>query len=72
MAHKVMMELPARELNRADAVFRVHQDGKRLGTLHVSNGSMVWFPRSTRYGYKISWAKFDDLMHNEASRFEKR
>jgi hypothetical protein len=24
------------------------------------------------YGYKMGWAKFDELMQEEASRFEKR
>lgn len=70
--HRVVMELPARELNRADAVFAVQQDGRKLGTLHVSNGSLVWFPRSTQYGYKMGWAKFDELMRSDATRFEKR
>ena len=47
-------------------------DGTVLGTLAVSNGSIVWFPRGTSYGYKMGWAKFDELMQKEASRFEKR
>jgi len=50
----------------------VKRDGIVLGTLAVSNGSIVWFPRGTSYGYKMGWTKFDQLMQEQASRFEKR
>jgi phage pi2 protein 07 len=59
-------------LNRADAVFAVARDGRKYGTLHVSNGAVVWFPRDTSYGYKISWQKLHELMEKHARRFEKR
>lgn len=70
--HRVVMELPPRELNRADAQFAVEQDGRRLGTLRVSNGSLVWFPHGTQYGYKLGWTAFHSLMREHASRSERR
>ena len=70
--HKVTMAIPPRELNRADARFNVKRDGKKFGTLHISNGSIVWFPRNRSYGHKMKWAKFDDLFQIEGTRFEKR
>ncbi len=70
--HKVTMKMPPRELNRADAEFTVNRDGKKLGTLTVSNGSIVWFPPYTSYGYKIGWKKFHELMEEHATRVEKR
>lgn len=69
--HKVTMTLPPRQIKRADAMFKVNQDGKRFGTLEISNGSLVWFPAYTQYGRKISWKKFDKLMEG-ATRIEKR
>ncbi|MGQ9570957.1 MAG: hypothetical protein ACUVUQ_08985 [Thermodesulfovibrionales bacterium] len=48
------------------------RDGIVLGTLDVSNGSIVWFPRGTSYGYKMGWTNFGQLMQEEASRFVKR
>lgn len=39
--HKVMMSMPPREVKRADAQFAVERDGKKFGTLEVSNGSLV-------------------------------
>jgi len=70
--HKVTMKLPPRELKRADAVFAVDRDRKKLGTLHVSNGAVVWFPPYTSYGCKMSWQKFHELMNEHATRVEKR
>ncbi len=70
--HDVSFNIPQRALGKADVEFQVKRDGAVLGTLAVSNGSIVWFPKGTSYGYKMGWAKFDELMQKEASRFEKR
>jgi hypothetical protein len=70
--HKVTLNIPARELNRADVVFNVASDGKKFGTMTVSNGSVVWFPRGTVYGYKIGWERFHQFMLEDATRFEQR
>ncbi len=70
--HKVMMSTPPREVRRADAQFSVERDGKKFGTLEISNGSIVWFPPYTAYGYKVSWKKFDELMADNATKIEKR
>ncbi len=72
MSHTVTMKLPPRELKRADAVFEVTDDDGKLGTLHVSNGSVVWFPRNTSYGFKMGWQKFNQIMSENARRVEKR
>jgi hypothetical protein len=70
--HQVDMTLPTRELGRADAVFEVKADGEVLGSLHVSRGAVVWFPSGTTYGYKLGWAKFDELMQAHGNRSEAR
>lgn len=72
MAHKVMMSVPPRELNRADAKFAVSSGGKKAGTLHVSNGTLVWFPPYTTYGYKMGWKRFNEVMQEHARRVEQR
>jgi hypothetical protein len=70
--HKVIMEIPPREIKRADAKFVVMRNGRTYGTLEISNGSIVWFPASTTYGYKLGWEKFHQLMRQEATRHEVR
>jgi len=70
--HAVTVDVPRRPLARADITFRVKADGKVFGTLAVSNGSVVWFPRNSTYGRKMGWKKFDQMMQNEPTRFERR
>jgi hypothetical protein len=70
--HEVQFELPKRTIGRADAKFMVKRDGALLGTLTVSNGSLVWFPKGTSYGCKVPWKKFDELMKTHARRTERR
>lgn len=41
----------------------VVQDGcLKFGELQVSQGSIVWFPRFGKRGYKMDWEKFDKCM----------
>jgi hypothetical protein len=42
--HDVSFSIPERALGKADVQFVLKQDGSVLGTLAVSNGSIVWFP----------------------------
>ena len=70
--HDVSFSIPERALGKADVKFLVKSDGSVLGTLAISNGSMVWFPKGTTYGLKIGWKKFNELMQGNATRLEKR
>ena len=70
--HDVSFSIPSRALGKADVTFHVKRDGQVYGTLEVSNGSVVWFPKGTTYGYKIGWKKFDEAIRAKATRFEKR
>jgi hypothetical protein len=70
--HKVTMKMPPRTIGRADAIFEIEQDGLLFGTLTISKGSLVWFPRNTTKGRKIGWSRFALLMEEHARRIEKR
>lgn len=70
--HDVSFNIPQRALGKADVEFLVKRDGAVLGTLAVSNGSIVWFPKGTTYGLKVGWKKFNDIMQESATRFERR
>ncbi|HEY0503216.1 MAG TPA: hypothetical protein VGD42_06940 [Lysobacter sp.] len=67
MAHKVIFNLPKRELGREDIEFVVMRtdksgDGKRFGTLLVSKGAIEWRPTNKVYRRKLNWTRFDQLM----------
>ena len=70
--HDVIVEMPPRPLKRQDVTFVVKSDGAVLGTLKVSNGSVVWFPKKTTFGYKMDWEKFDAIMQEHATTEEQR
>lgn len=70
--HDVSFSIPERSLGKADVEFVVKRDGSVLGTLAVSNGSLVWFPKGTTYGLKVGWKKFGAIMRDNATRFERR
>ena len=66
--HDVQFTIPQRPPEKADVEFQIKQGGEVLGTLAVSHGSIVWFPKGTTYGCKIGWAQFDRLMQERAIR----
>ena len=69
---RCFIQHPATALGKADVTFQVKRDGSVHGTLEVSNGSVVWFPKGTTYGLKVGWDKFGEIMLDNATRFERR
>jgi hypothetical protein len=69
--HDVKFSIPERELGKSDIEFKVKKDGKILGIMNVSKGSIVWFSKDTTYGHKTSWADFDEYMKT-TTRYERR
>ena len=72
MAKDVEFSVPRRKLGRSDVEFLVKSDDTVLGTLKISNGSLVWFPKKTTYGYRMAWEKFDKIMKEHALGEERR
>ena len=70
--HDVTFEVPERKLGRSDVKFQIKRDKETLGTMTVSKGSVVWFPKGASYGHRIRWKKFDELMQKNVKRFERR
>ena len=62
MKHSVSFDLPTRDLGKADIHVYVKIDGKVLGKLEVSKGSVVWYPKDMTYGHKATWLKLDQMM----------
>lgn len=69
--HVVRFSIPERNLGKSDIEFKVWSDGELFGTLEISKGSLVWYPKGTQYGYKRGWGKFNGWML-ESNRYEKR
>lgn len=72
MAHEVWFYIPERKLGKADIEFYVRRDDQRLGTLKISKGSLVWFPKDAKVGYKAFWDEFDEFMRARPEHERKR
>jgi hypothetical protein len=72
MAHKVSFHIPIQPLGKSDVEFAVEKNGAKLGTLKISNGSIVWFQSGTTYGHRMGWEKFGKLMKENATDAEAR
>jgi hypothetical protein len=51
MTHNVEFSIPKWSLGSSDDELNDNKDSEKLGTVQVSNGSVVWFPHGTSYGY---------------------
>jgi hypothetical protein len=72
MAHYVRFTIPERDLGKADVEFSAWSDGEKIGTLRVSKGAVVWFPKDTTLGYKVRWARLGRLLEEFARSRERR
>lgn len=68
MAHQVTFSVPFRTLGKTDIEFVVKENGKKFGTLRISKGALVWFPRNGVKGRKVGWARFDTFMASKPKR----
>jgi len=57
--YRVRFTLPERVLQHADAVFKIYNNGKRIGTLEVSKGALVWKGRRKQKGIRVPWSDLD-------------
>ncbi len=60
--HNVYVNLPDAELRNSDAYFSIYQNGKKLGTITISKGSIEWYPKSAKQPYNMSWTQFDKMI----------
>ena len=63
--HKVTMRQPSEIEVTTDFEFVVRENGKKIGELHVSKGSIEWLPSNGRYKRRMRWSKFAELMNQE-------
>jgi hypothetical protein len=72
MAHDVSFNVPNRPLGKSDIEFSIAKNGAKLGTLKISNGSIVWFPAGVVNGHRMTWTQLDKLMKEHATDTEAR
>lgn len=60
--HNVFVNLPWRELGKADAQFEIYQNDMKLGKITISKGAIEWYPYKAKKPYKIGWTHFDKMI----------
>ncbi len=66
--HDIDVEIPPKVVLNSDVRFVVRSEGKKLGELLVSRGSIAWVPGHSPNAIHVQWERFDDLMRGERPR----
>ena len=61
--HIVKMSLPEGLVVNSDVEFTVSSDGKKLGEVHLSRGTIDWRPAGAKKAeYRLKWERFAEIM----------
>jgi hypothetical protein len=60
--HDIEANLPAHRVLNTDLSVVVKSDGRRLGELRISKGSIDWRPSKHQGIVKMRWERFADFM----------
>ena len=66
--HEIRYSIPAAEVVNSDVEFGVWSDGKLLGQLHISRGSLDWTPGHSPLCYTMSWERFAEVFEQHGRR----
>ena len=72
MKHNVWFSVPERKIQRSPIEFRVWRDGKRHGTLQISNGKVAWFFDGKSWGHSVGWSEIANLLKNNGSKVKRK
>ena len=61
--HSASISLRNANLQIGDAMdVKIHNGDGKLGTLKLSSGSVVWFPKHAKQGHYMSWTAFANAL----------
>ena len=60
--HDITIDIPRAQVQNRDAAIVVRSDGKKLGELRISRGSVDWLPHNHWTAFRLSWERFDELI----------
>jgi hypothetical protein len=59
--HDVSFTVPYLSLGKANVEFKININGAQPRTLLGSKGALVGYPSKGKHGFRLGWAKFDQL-----------
>ena len=70
--HSVTLNLNEKLLQKKDTDIEVKIDGRKLGTLLVSQGNLEWLPANNSVNkYRLTWSRFADVMEQNGTLVKK-
>src|SRR5918994_4457211 len=71
--HDIDVRIPSEIwVGNTDLEVAVYGDGRLVGQLHISRGTIDWVPSKGRSRYRLRWERFDEVMVREGSRTERQ
>ena len=61
-SHDLKIRIPSKDLYGKDVEIDIRSNGRRLGTLHISKGTLDWTPANAHRATKVGWESFAKLM----------
>jgi len=66
--HDIELTIPSKPLMNVDATLVVRSDGKKLGELHISKGTVDWKPAGKKTAAYITWEDFSNMLNKKWAR----
>ena len=61
--HEIDVKVPQEIwVENTDLEVRVKSDGRLLGRVHISRGTIDWIPSKAQSRYRLRWERFAELM----------
>jgi hypothetical protein len=61
--HEIEVKVPQEIwVENTDLEVKVKSDGRLLGRVHISRGTIDWIPSKAQSRYRLSWERFAELM----------
>ncbi|QCO15526.1 hypothetical protein D3869_09955 [Azospirillum brasilense] len=61
-------QMPKLEVLNSDIVLEVVTDGEKTGELHISKGSLDYYPaNSKKKHYRVSWTKLAEILEEHGN-----
>jgi hypothetical protein len=67
--HEVGLQIPQTIwIKHVDIEVPIRADGRLLGRIHISQGSIDWIPARKQHRYRLSWERFGEVMTDNGLR----
>jgi hypothetical protein len=61
--HEIEVKVPQEIwVENTDLEIKVKSDGRLLGRVHISRGTIDWIPSKAQSRYRLGWERFGELM----------